>query len=282
MAKSQLTIDAGNDISVCADKFRKVDSIELLPLINGSKGFVKFCWKFKYDIGLGNYVYGSNILDDTTKQNPKIINASAIPNNKWIPIYLRVTDSVGSIASDSIQLRFSRFASLADFTDRTVAPNTNLQIYSLSGLGIPPLKYKWTPNYNIDDTSAKEPFVHPGITTTYTCVVTDSIGCKSTWYDQWNIYIDSSLTAIEEINQINAKIFPNPITNNSVLQFDNSITQEYYIDVFDILGNNIYHNALLGNTLFLSEMISNTGILFITISNKNQIVYKSKIVRANY
>ncbi len=277
-AQSQFSVDAGRNITVCADKFRKVDSIQLIPLTSGSVGTIDFIWNFKFDIGLGNYVYGSNILDDTTNQNPRIVNASALPNNTWLPIYLTITDSVGNKATDSLMIRFSRFSSLADFTDRTLAPNTYIQIYPLSGLGIPPLKYKWFPNYNIDDTSFKEPFVHPGKTTTYICQVTDSIGCKSDWYDQWNIYVDSTLSIIEETNHINAQIFPNPITSHSILKFDNSTGDEYVIDVFDIQGKNTYHSTQIANTILLGDLSFTKGCSIITILKKKQLLYKAKLI----
>lgn len=281
IAHAQCNIDAGNDVYLCVDKFGNIQNdVQLQPRVLSAYPIAKTHWSFNHIVAGFSTINGSDtlIFSDQDSTITKIKKFVVPLNNYRLSIYVDVTDSLGNNCKDSLHALLSHFSTIPDFTDRTIAPNVHVKIYSLTGLGIQPLKYEWSPNYNIDDITIEQPTVYPSKSTTYICKVTDSLGCKSDWYDQWNIYVDSTLSIIEETNNINAQIFPNPITSHSILKFDNSTGEEYVIDVFDIQGKNTYHSIQIANTILLGDISFTKGCSIITILKKKQLLYKAKLI----
>jgi hypothetical protein len=271
--RAQLTIVPGGNLSICSNKYRIVDTTQLDPIVTGNIGNYHCKWNFIYNYGLSVYTFGSMIMDDTLACSPKIIGCDALPSDIWMPLYVTVTDSIGDMARDSIYIRFSWFGYLPMNTTATIVVGDSLTIHALSGGAIPPLHYLWSPNYKISDSSIASPLVKPNISTIYTCIVTDSIGCVSDWGDIWYINVDSDASGLHEINSSMLKAYPNPTINEELFQLKipNDL-QDAYLIIVDMMGRVIIREVL-NRDKSLAEINTETwatGLYYYSLNNGNQ------------
>ena len=203
----QLQIDAGNDTIICVGVWG-VDTTEIggNPTATGGIEPYVYSWSTNYRIGSNSYG-ASDFLDDSTKSNPRIINDA--PDN--LKFKLQVVDDSGTQAEDSIKIRFSRFGYLLMDCIAFINQGDTVSLFGNMGLGIEPLSYFWSPNYNISDTSEASPKAWPDTTVNYYVYATDSIGCVSEISSCW---ISVNTTGIFSINDdlTKFKVFRNPIT----------------------------------------------------------------------
>ncbi len=120
-------------------------------------------------------------LPSAAVNNDSIANPYAMPATTTT-IQLQVTDAYGCIGRDSIVM--------------TVFPNPILSVTSSTGYcgpdsvdiggnptatsGTGPLGYAWSPAAGLNNPAIANPNARPAAPTTYTLVVTDSVGCSST------------------------------------------------------------------------------------------------------
>ena len=235
ICQAQISVHIGQDISMCRNKWGVIDTMQLAPAVIGNIGSYHCKWDFLYEVehGLGIYIYGGMVLDDTLSCNPKIVYPDILPNNVWLPLYLTITDSTGAIARDSIHIRFSWFSYLPDLTERTIHLHDSLYINALSFGGIPPVHFSWSPTIGMRfaDTLGGG-YVSPTQTTIYTCIVTDSLGCVSDWGDVWTITVDT-LSGIGEVKNNELNISPNPVFDRLHLDFD---LHDMDATIYDVTG----------------------------------------------
>lgn len=276
-AHAQCNVDAGNDLSMCVDVFGKIDSIELSPILNGTQGNVSYEWSFAANIGLGTTITGSMLLNDTSIASPYFMQAALLENNKWYPMYLTIHDSAGFSCTDSFLFRISKFNCMLGYIEKRVAPNTSVSISSLSGGGISPYCFHWSPDYNISDTATENPIVSPGKTTAYKCIVTDAIGCVSDCGVSPVIIVDSALAAIPTLSPHFVSIFPNPINDNSKLFFATGGT--HHILLYNNLGQLLLFDKAEGYAYLIGNKIISRGEYYVIIVDENEIIGKEKVVK---
>ena len=98
--------------------------------------------------------------------------------------------------------------------------------------------YSWSPTTGLSCTDCPNPQAYPGITTMYTVTITDEVtGCTNTADVEvayWNI---STTTIPKNLGTWN--VFPNPITEFSILDYELVTSSDIKLELYDMLGQRI-------------------------------------------
>ncbi|MBL0308149.1 MAG: hypothetical protein IPP77_00145 [Bacteroidetes bacterium] len=100
-------------------------------------------------------------------------------------ITLTVTDAIGCSATDQVFIAVTG-SSLSAFAGNgasyCLGSSVGVQLGGSPVVigGIPPYTFTWLPNTALSNSSSPNPIATPGVSTTYTLVVTDSKGCSAT------------------------------------------------------------------------------------------------------
>ena len=136
--------------------------------------------------------------------------------------------------------------------------------------GKPPYFYMW-------NTSQMTPTVTGLPVGTYTCTVTDAVGCVCT---ASGTIIDNS-SIINNAKNDFIQIIPNPTTGKASIDISNLNETNFVVEITDELGRMIYLERL-NNSVNKSLNIDITafprGLYFLKFYNKNK-VYFSKIIK---
>lgn len=128
-----------------------------------------------------NFGDQSTTADTSLLQNPSYKYNST----DTIDVQLTVTNSKGCIDTITKSLGLSDTPSIAlPFRDTLICSIDTLQLHASSGTGSG--TFRWTPYYNISDTTNPNPFVSPKDTTIYTVTVNEN-GCVNTDYVTVNV-----------------------------------------------------------------------------------------------
>ncbi len=143
---AQLSADAGPDKVVCLLQ----DSVILggFPAATGGNAPYKYTWEINpspyipFPTAPNIKVYASDILNDTTASNPLIISS---PGSRGpIKLVLTVTDSMGSVSIDSVQIRWTGWVLHPANTTSWVHPGDTVSIHvNAFGGGYPPYVIDW-------------------------------------------------------------------------------------------------------------------------------------------
>lgn len=111
----------------------------------------------------------------------------------------------------------------------------------------PNATYSWYPATGLSCTDCPNPILITNASTsstivnTYTCTVTSDQGCSTS--DDIDITVFAvSTNRIEELQ--GWKVFPNPITDHSILEYQLSTTSNVHIELYDVVGQRV---ALIDN-----------------------------------
>lgn len=87
------------------------------------------------------------------------------------------------------------------------------------------------------------------------------------------IGIENSLFAVEK----GVKVYPNPSKQVTVFNFQFNVREQYFLNLYNILGELIYKQTLTEKQETIN-IAKSAGIYFYRISNKNGIFDSGKIV----
>jgi hypothetical protein len=267
---AQLQVNAGNDTILCLSPW---DTTEIggHPAAWGGQEPYIYTWSANVRIGSQNWG-ASHFLDDTTKANPKLVDGLY----KSLTLKLEVRDNSGAVSEDSINVRFSIFYSLAwDFYANIMQGDTIYLAHDIVG-GIPPLKFAWSPNYNISDTSIGSPLAWPYADTYYQVIAIDSMGCVSQ-----PCYFDVRIkpSGIPQYAGYKSILFPNPVDNSSVLYFDVPTHENLMLKVLDSNGRIIFTDKFMFDSYRIGEKISQSGTYFYLIMDNLKIVTSGQFIK---
>lgn len=194
--------------------------------------------------GIGNGIF-------TWTPNYNILNANTatpLVYPKTTTWYTATLNENGCVNTDSVRVRVVDFVTLLAGPDTTICATDTIQLRpSTDGL-----KFVWTPNNFIDDPNAKNPFVHPPVTTTYTviasigkCNASDDITIRTIPYPIADAGADTTI-CFEDTARLNASMNGsrftwtpvNTLSSGNVLNplaFPSSTTT-YVLRVYDTLG----------------------------------------------
>ncbi len=271
---AQLTIDAGNDTIICVGMWG-VDTTEIggnQTATGGTDPYV-YTWETKYTVGSVSF-WASDFLDDTTKANPKIVT-DAPENLKFI---LTVTDKNEIQMRDSVTIRFSRFGYTMEDYFANINQGDTVTLMHNIGEGIPPLKYSWSPDYNISDTSISNPKAWPDTDTDYQVYATDSAGCISAP----DVYEISVLPAgISHNNKVGLKsfVFPNPVNNRSKIYVSGDWIYDCTIKVFNANGQIVLSDKMNADSYQIGNKINTSGLFIYIIFKDDELVSSGQFVK---
>ena len=263
--QSQCIIDAGINRNVCLDE--SIAGASLYgEVISGD--VVQFTWEaMYYEPTLDKTYYASIMLSDTTVLQPTIEQHF----KRTTKYHLTGRTSTGESCKDSVELNFSDWFFLTIDKATGKSPSDTIGLWIAAESNWPHIKYEWTPNYMISDTTIQNPKVWNDTTVFYKLQITDSIGC-TVMDDVFEVYVTSNVTKEPDENMI--KVYPNPTTG--ILNIDSRYTIESYA-LFDLKGK------LLISSHESQMDLSNTsdGIYILQINSVAGEAYHRKVIKGN-
>lgn len=271
---AQITVSIGNDTTFCGSNIE--NGVELASHLTVSGGIEPYTYSWTmecfrpYDFS-NTYFCAGDYLDDTTIQNPTFTEEIRTNpfSEDWHKFILTVTDSEGSYAKDSINIRFSIFSAMLlgdivyylDEGDSVLIDITNYN----PGYILPYMSYNWNHSEEFDDPTSPQTWCHPNWDIepnfyTYTCSILDSVGCPLSY----TFYVDLNLGSVNEVNNV-IKIYQSGKT--IFLPSENTEPVDiYFYDVSGklILKDKIYSNNYTPNLETKEQML----ICSIVINNK--------------
>lgn len=229
---AQLVAEAGTDTALCADSPNSL-TIGGNPTASGGTPPYQYIWSGSYQYA-GRTYSASFMLEDTTVANP-VFREGAIPDS--VILYVHVKDQDEEVAMDSIQIRLSIYLRCLGECRHDIAEGDSVQLglCCVTG-GIPPFQYQWEPSESLSDTTIQFPWAKPTESTSYTVIVTDSIGCQAITSSLVNV-IPLSINDLPENEEI--VIYPNPSSKVLNIQFN---LESYYhtsFRIFDFSGKTV-------------------------------------------
>lgn len=277
--KAQCNIDAGADLFICVDKYGEIDTTSMDASFLGDSA-LNFRWKCEYWYAGVSKFTASDFMDDTTAVKAKISNLGIIENEDEVVFVLEAYDSSGTVhCSDSMVVTFSFFSALLTSTSAQINQGDTTQIWTTSIGGIGSLNYSWTPNYNMSDSTASSPYVWPDTTTVYYCTVKDSVGCESSYGDEFDVFVRAVSIPELAFKNVKLSVFPNPVNDNTTVKVSNLTDFTFYsYQLKDVKGRLIKSDQLSSNVK-VGDLLNKSGVYFFNLYYYKQLVKTKKLIK---
>ncbi|MBD79018.1 MAG: hypothetical protein CL840_08875 [Crocinitomicaceae bacterium] len=263
------TIDFTNRNQILTRAFNYLDSINNLDvsvslgkdIVQCGSDSVNLGNNLKVSGGSCTYTYAwsrSTGLNDSTLANP---TASVSSNTSYI---LKVTDSEGKSAMDTIQVITRTLPKVSVGKDDTLCPNAG-KVFVASGAK----DYKWSPAAGLSCSTCSSPSIKITGTSTYYVTGTDSFGCKASDTLNLGVYVAPQIKSSNDTS----------ICLGDTIQFNTTggVTYRWRSlkDLSDSTIGNPYVFPKAGNFYVVTGIDSNgcSGSDFVQVSvNKNPII----------
>lgn len=101
-------------------------------------------------------------------------------------------------------------------------------------------------------------------------------GCSNT--DSVTITVVNCLGLPNE-NKLSFSIYPNPLSNQGIIQFDQQVTADHYITVYNLLGEEVLRiDDIAGTTVEISKQTVGTGIYMVVLNDQDQPRFITKLI----
>lgn len=220
-------------------------------------------WECKIPITSSITVTADGLFVDKTVSDP-IFKTSLWDD--WYKIKVNVRDKFNNFASDSVNIRFSRFGYSLGYIETTIELGDSLYIEDPNiGGGIKPLSYEYFPKDGVSNPYSLGTWVKPSETTIYEIQATDSCGCVSELNTvmKVNVIVTDMLVAKSK-NPFNVRIIGNK------LYFDNPGHKETSIFIYSTKGDMVLCKK------------TNSDNVDLSILNDNPSLYIIKTIRGNF
>ena len=268
---SQCTVDAGEDVHICLDQSGYFDTVKINASISEGIEPYTIKWLYSYQFAGINFIeWGSDILNDTSLLNPSVVQR---PVGRSTYLTVSVTDGSGNTCIDSMMYSYSLFEMTLEDRRSFISKGDTTSIHSNVKSGFPPYTYRWTPNYNISDTTTNAPFVWPEHDQSYQVTVTDSTGCQ--YILPWEILVSS--TNVKEQKSDVFKAYPNPVTGKLFFEYVSKSLHNAVVDITDVNGRSVINEELDNDCIDVNPLPK--GVYYYTISNRNQIIHSGSFIK---
>jgi len=126
----------------------------------------------------GSPPYGY-LWDNNPSLNDKTIPDPIITSTQSDTYSLTVTDNIGCTGSAHINIRVNPLLSLNAGRDTIMCFGSFINMNPVVNGGTHPYDYRWNTKRGISDTTIRNPFATPEVSSYYSVTVTDNIGCKA-------------------------------------------------------------------------------------------------------
>jgi hypothetical protein len=172
--EDEIIVDAGNDTTICMGFY--TDSVNIgtnARIVGGTKPY-KIAWECNAELFNRHYT-ASDILVDTTVLSPTILPDFTYFDK--LEFNLRVIDSVGYSASDSLTVNFSRCGCTTGYS--VIFLNKGDSVWLDAGEPDERFVKKYfEPSYGLTFPDSSGTWCKPEVTTDYSIVSVDSTGCS--------------------------------------------------------------------------------------------------------
>ena len=160
---SQLTADAGSDLSVCPEGQTQIGGMP-----TAQDGIPPYTYEWEASNG--------STVSPTNTANPTATLGQGISTATYT---VTVTDNQGNTSTSSMNLTAYATPTADAGPDVNICPGGSVQIGgNPTGDGtVGPYSFSWSPSSSLSSSSASNPVASPGQNQTYTVVVTDDNGC---------------------------------------------------------------------------------------------------------
>lgn len=277
--KGQCTVDAGPDTSLCVLNGLDSNGFHLGQnlVVTGGLPPYSYTWSCTYSLGSWSSVVftAESFLDSTTIANPELTSYYG----DSLVFYLTVTDSLGATCSDSIVVGFCNFAFLMGekraYIDR--GDSTQLYLHTLGSAACTDLSYEWTPNYNISDTSIRNPVAWPDTTTFYSVKITTGGGCVV--YDAWSQVYVARTSVVEQEKSVEIELFPNPMEGYSIFRVSEEVRKAHpTLAFYDALGRCVKRIEVKGLSTKVLRSSFDAGVYFYRLTDGGKVIGTGKLV----
>lgn len=219
----------------------------------------------------GSIHTAADLLDTTGAANPGFI--SLVDS---LSLFLEVTDAMGSVGRDTVNVRFSIFDVCMDDWREYIIEGDSIQLAHCIEGGLGPLSYSWLPEENLSDPNASDPWASPASSGTFKLTVTDTAGCEMT-----SAYtVDVHLVNVDQ-NSMNGsviKILADPASHQITIQADNRNLEPLSLQILSITG--AVMDQLTFHPGISKKNLSNytSGVYLYRLSNNNVLVESGKFI----
>lgn len=203
--------------------------------------------------------------------NPVVVQRPALSSTY---LTINVTDGSGNTCMDSMMYSYSMFEMTLEDRRSFISKGDTTSIHSNVKSGFAPYTYKWSPNYNISDTTANAPFVWPEHDQWYQCTVTDSKGCQFI-LGPWIVMV--STTNIEEQKSGIFKVYPNPVDGTLSFECVSISLHNVVVDIADVNGQSVINEKLNNDCIDVNPLPK--GVYYYTLSNQDQIIHSGSFIK---
>lgn len=239
--------------------------------VENVQGSYVVSWECDIPITSNISVTASRLFVDTTVFDPVFKD---VRWDDWSKIKVNVKDSINNIASDSVNIRFSKFGYSVHYAETSLALSDSIlfDIDYVNG-GIKPLKYEYFPKDGLSNPFSLVTWVKPESTTLYSQQITDSCGCISLIHPALKVNIENTdISTTKGLKYFNIRMFQN------YLQFDNPNYEETLIYIYNLNGELIYIDKLKSDFIDVNLMKNNPSIIFVKVIRGNLVdIQKLKI-----
>ena len=277
---AQLSVDVGLDTTFCSGLFlNNPDTIfigERVSVFGGTKPY-SFYWSCKVQLS-NRSLHASDFLNDTSLLNPYFIDVYF--NNEWITFKLKVVDSMGNSAIDSLCIRFSSFGYSLQYYKMEIDEGDSISFLGIPFIngGIQPLFYSWYPSVFLSDSTDLAAYARPDSSIEYNLYAIDSLGCKSDTVPFYNIKVNKASIIedidnnIDEFTLIACENEIKVLINNSSIR---SNKKDIYIHTLD--GKKLLLDSFSGLEYTFSKSKIKSEIIIVSIIVDNLVLFRSKV-----
>jgi hypothetical protein len=259
----QCEIDAGYNRNICPSETNSGAKL-FGKVISGDP--INFIWEsYYFQPSLNKSYYASSMLSDTTVLQPSIEQHF----ERSVKYFLTGITATGETCRDSVQLNFSdwMFLTVDKITGKSTLDTIELWIAAESNW--PHMKYEWSPNFMISDTTIRNPRVWNDKTVFYNLEITDTLGCKVT-DDIFEVYVQP--TSTKSFEKVYVEIYPNPFQDQINIQSEIGIKK---LEVYDLQGLLVKQSS----TNRINFQDENEGIYIVRIEFINGNFLNRKIIK---
>jgi len=274
---SQLTVDAGPDQAVCIN-LNDMDTITLggNPTASGGSGAYTYCWETLYHLPFSqNSWYASDILDDTTSANPKLVHAIG----SELVFHLTVHDEEEISAVDSCKVIFSeKMYSLMEYNFYVPrGDSTILYYYDLIGSKLPLDSIAWIPQSGVSSPHDPCTWVHPDTSTSYAVYIRDTAGCYGTSAPAYHVYVVPA--ELNESTTPRLEIVYNMQEQQLQITGWKNMGGQLILSLYSLSGNLLLDKVLTEDIIPLYYI--DEPMVIYTLINEQRLICSGKLVLIN-